>query len=1850
MFYQNKHSRRGLVLLVVLGMLTLFSLLIVTFVVLSSNSKKDSVAINTIQMRVPDHRAISDLAIKQIIRGTTDPSSAIFKHSLLEDISQNFYASDAYGLTIQQSLRGGFRPDPTADAVALFGGTFLKLPLDPALVIGTLNSNTDPYMMSSVPDDAYNGRLITMLGGPLQNQTFRIVRYIGDRGSGDADFSLRNSVIVDISTIEGNVLTSKTQRGTQAKGWNEWASGNLREIAYDWDGGTNYRPYRFLINAAPFSGVGYGLSLNKTWPSSGAPAPNPNYSNLGMRVETGLAATPYLPASLFHNLSSRSIFPLTSDSQLDGWWNGGTNEGYDVPDYRDYFFSYRPMGTTTSQSIIPSFHRPELINHIIETYGSNITADQDTFLRFLQLIDFATARPLSVTVRDGNTQILSINPRFSGGPKPPGGPQSQLQLDLSNPSALPLYLAWLVNGPYDVDNDGDRITDSNWVDLNFPLVTSSDGKMLKILVAPMIEDLDGRLNIQSQGDLSQADAGFVAATSPAFNAAEVAQGTGFGPADISFSHLIGNLPAYYSGTNPFAYRYGKDGAPGQVTNSYGDNDDLDSQFDQREIEDIHFHGARGGAVAMGVPNARRGGFGYGVDLFGNPIVANNTYGGNVPSETRNDPYEAHQRKKAVADTPFFLEDLEKILRAYDSSSQGLPDRFRKLWELSQTNEISRIITTRSNELRHPSIGVPAGTVNSPVSSFPTAEDGRTAGNLLGWIKLLHDERYRNKPAPGIAFDPAIHDPELSYVIARQLFPVEFRRGLKLNLNRPFGDGNDNDGDGIIDDPQEMRATVQNETYPGDAPIPGSYFTGAFVPSRIELGTRQQLAQQLYCLAYLIVPKEYNFPGPTPANATERLERRARALAQWAVNIVDFRDGDSTCTKFPYDPYPFGAPGTPPRPIQWLPSGTNVVWGLEFPELQLSETLAFHDTRAKDTDLDDGPARRMPDDPDRDQYRLPQGSLFMELKTMRTTGNMNDPSLPAVSSALYTISGTGEPQLDLGRLVPAGPFNVGGINYGTQPVWRIGISDITTEVENPFYRLQTQTTTFASDLTLQHTKDPNGNGLAYSATEPVKDFSRIVWFANLDPSSVPYIPNIAIENGPNRHKYVYYNRDSSVRYISGGNYLVVGPRQTTYIGSQNSSATPIRHRPSPQRIVVNPNSVEVYRMDGTLQSLAGVAKPAMGMICATDTLSAAWNDIYVDPSHGMFGVGLNISEPDPVPGAYYRIPTQKLNSNDAGLAPYPGNTWGFDDLKFDSWYDDANPTVSKLPDTPFDTDPARNPVLTALKRPASALETHRTIRSAFLQRIADPEQPYDPVDNPYLTIDWMPIDLTVFNGEDSEPITTRIAFQSRYKNGVDRTSVNISSIKNDFDVAAPEKPSSSGKNQFSYSLSPLRITPTYPGTYLASTVTPYFNYQLGYSSYSTPDERTYSASSLGSLNTGRPIPSPPPPALPEPTKFDAFGPGTNATIDNFDGAPPEMQAGLYWLNRSYSSPLELMIVSGASPGQLNMRSTNIQTSVGAYTPTPADALPSPFGQLTNTFQSLPNMRLSNLASQNPPFSFWQQRFDPGSFLPSNLEDLRYADLPLLFELLETPPPFSDSTTWLRPNMVPTSVLPDLAPPYNTLPTYDNPGKINVNTIPGEAVWKGVELLYLPSSERATVNGNTTWPEVARSRQGYVPASTTILGALSNPNLNPRYPTQFAGAFRNGFQSNIAPEGLRKGSGNAVGLFQQQLDPSFNPTQNPLFNGATPRYANSERQPYVAYQRMMRLPNLVSTQSNIYAVRLTIGYFEFDGETGIGEEYVGSQGTPTRQRSFYIIDRSIPVGVSPGEDLNVDKTILLRRVAE
>ncbi len=1914
-----RHLHSGIILLVVMGMLAVFSLLAISFLVFSGNSRTGSVALERPKQKGTPGPQLADMVVQQVLRGSNDPLSAFRGHSVMGDVYGPNSIAGAFAVPASLGSGGGvvrMYDDGFSPARNL---PFAKVPLSSLAGLAS-------------EDDAYNGRLITFTGGPLVGQTFRVLQYIGNRtDTMDPSYPYRYSVVIDLSTVDVEMLQTNGFVRSAREWLDRWVGTMANEIAFgatDYSDPLTYVGYGFLLNDAPFNGVGYGLEVSGV-----------NVGNLaqGVWVDPANPNGTKIPVGLLHQYNGATLADgTTPDPVSNTWMVGGTNEGFDVADYRDLWLA-RAVG----DSVIPSFHRPEVINFISNLYGDPASLSRAQLIRFLNILDYASARPIGLSTGDAT---VDRNTRFAGRVGT-GNPfrQSMLSMDINNwPNTVEVqkvqaFVAWMIEGPWDVDNNNDGRAESVWTDPNLPLITAADGKLLKVLVAPMIEDLDGRLNVNSHGDWLQSidytpDPMFpndpyqdilggyegvnrgIIDDQYAEGVQYLSQGFGYGPGEISF---LAALPRATFATLAIN-RYGTDGVPGRVGN------DAIGRFWEREVQNPFRHFPLTNAEATaGLPLSRRGQLAVGIDRFGNPLLRNIQIAGAPISETLEDPYELPQRTPAPSDTPYELSELEAVLRRFDSDTALLPSRIRRTLGIDVNDTINSIITTRSAEIRSPVIGAPViRNIETPPGSGTLVATHVVAGNLLGWVQLLYEERYRTaaEQTEGIAVD--------SNNLRRLLLPTEFRKGLRLNLNRPFGDGLDTDNDGQIDEPHELHTTGQTEGYPGDVRFNGEYAYGV-TGSPARLASRQLLARQLYCLAQLLVPRAYDFPGTSTypkASQDEKDILRARILAQWAVNVVDFRDEDAAMTRFEYDVWPWGkgsSGGNPAKFIQWNPywpnaansndpsrlSG-NVVWGMEFPELVLSEAIAFHDKRVNDTDEDDdtGKTTNEPNpaenDNDLDQYRLPQGSTFFEVVGTRTTSTADNQYAPAASSSLYTTDGSGNVVLDLARMsgsVPGVPQP-----YGIQPVWRIGIGA---------HQPQNETSQYQSTASAAI---ENANGLPFSLSDPAQRlvFDRMVWFTSTNPVNV-LVPNLR-NNDPSlpppyrtqppdaSHRIFRYRGGST--FLAGGSYCVIGPRAKTFIGSNDVPTPPVNHEPSPQYIELAPNAVTVYKMDDTVAtslSSNSAIKPAVGMIVAADPPNASWNPNF------PLGVGLNISEPVPTLSDYYspRPPVQ-LNSMDSGDPGYP-NIPGFADLPPDSWKDFATtPSAKSFPDEPFDTQNGtpirdahgRSPFLEPDSMGGFTGRGETTIsefNAAFLQRLADPDFPYDPINNPYITIDWLPIDLTVFNGEDSD-LGGSIQFQSRYKDG--RQVVNAN---------AAESAQSTGMTFLTYSTAALAPTPAYMGTYGGKGDTPYFRYQMG-GNYAHPWVANATSQSLGYLNEGKYLSGLPGANPADPTFYDAYGPAEDVAVNSLDGGPKATLASIFWFNRPFATAGELMIVPYASPGQLNqlMRTVSVDGSK-VYVPdwgAGPGRLASPFGCALDFFGK------TDVKNTKDGSAFWMK----AETVTPSIE----SDLSLLMELVETPSPFSDagriippreivnvdaSTPNIRPALPgnPYFLMGNYLPPGNDLSSFVHSGKININTIHDAHVWEGIEWNYYRGTDRSMPNGKSNWEALNSARRGYVPSTANAFfsGFSASPlirTLHPGYPTQYAGAFRSGFLANIAPDlpnvapspafgtfGLRGARSDAVTLYRPRPDIGPNQPGEPLFltgnvidrsqvvggqsivigadrdpadtntrlfrNSSTNqtvllgKYQQADRQNYIALQRMMRLPNLVSQQSNVLSVRLTIGFFEYDPVHGLGPEHVGTSGETKRHRAFYVIDRSIPVGYRTGEDLNTEKTILLRR---
>ncbi len=640
----------------------------------------------------------------------------------------------------------------------------------------------------------------------------------------------------------------------------------------------------------------------------------------------------------------------------------------------------------------------------------------------------------------------------------------------------------------------------------------------------------------------------------------------------------------------------------------------------------------------------------------------------------------------------------------------------------------------------------------------------------------------------------------------------------------------------------------------------------------------------------------------------------------------------------------------------------------------------------------------------------------------------------------------------------------------------------------------------SNITYQLPTDPtnsNLNGLRYdpaSTTTPTID--RILWFTSL--ANVADIPTAAVGLPPaippaERAAHVFGDVDpAGATAIQGGQYLVVGSRQTTYFGSQLNSGPTHTNLPNDHRIVLE----NVASTSGTLPAPAvswanvytganeRVAKRAISMrdsVSMVAVTNAPWTSggtTRLSPT-----VGISVSEPIPTPGSYYATPTQLVNSSNTTAAPNGAPGFGAAGEFKDGYHDySATPPAGQtpLPDTPFDADPAtpiglhyaptHPPVgSSGVAAPGTQLDWC----TAYLQRLADPERPWHAVLNPYITVDWMPIDLTVFSGEETISGGT-YQFGSRQKNGATTASARGStflSYSNDAPVATTAITGST--SYFTHELAIDNAT-----NVLASrpqVQRPTTNASAATSNFVT----------LGYLNS--------------PYLLLNESPGNSASVaPNYVGSPSTAPLNLTWFNRPFTSAYELMLVPLCSPGQL-MQEFNPPPTSGTFATGNQYAANS-----LNLFTHLPN--------------FFQPRDATNNFAASTM-----------FELMTTPSPWSDADSLIPPSELASvtpapanartfEVLRPFVPPYNRVSNMVERGRLNINTVSEESAWQGVEWNYMIPSGRAAIGSTSYWANLLQSRRIYTPTGGHVGG---NSHLHPGYPTEFPGVFKSQFSVGMVP---------------------------------------------------------------------------------------------------------------------------------
>ena len=600
-----RRHRRGVLLLVVLSLLVLFLLAGLSFVIVAGQYRRGTIAVSKIERSETSPRKLMELAAIQILNPPDPSDPSALPNSAL---TGHGLLEDMYG-------RDGFVGQVSA--------------VSPTTDISVKDFVTIQYTFASTtqPPNAtyYNGCVMTMTSGRLAGQSSRIVDY---NWSG--------------STITMTVAAFSGQRPLPGE--------------------------TFVVNGRAFNGTGSGYM-----PTTGNLDLQYDYTQ-DMLGDAELALLPRRATALADGNNDGDGLINLPDTAV---FNGGSDEDYDAVDEQNMLLAQvvAAAGISTppipngGELIIPSLHRPALLNY---WHGRLLTAGVANGLMEPNPATISLLR--DVCLRPNRFD----HPQFTG---------SNRWLSAEVPNDV--YLRRLIQGTedadfdgladdingdgspdqistWDVDNDGDGLADSIWVDLGFPVNTTSDGRSFKPLFAILCVDLDGRVNLNTagswqdftldtSGQMDQLTAGAVFPTTSSGPFGPSPYGQGAGPAEINPFPVFVNINDHEF---VLSQRY----------KSFAASDFLPGITARSDLADTlllpsGFAWPRAGQVGsafdvLGVDATA-------VDHAGRPVstLVFGTYG--QVTQVVDHPYEQNVVDPNGRDAMYSLADLEPMLRPYD---------------------------------------------------------------------------------------------------------------------------------------------------------------------------------------------------------------------------------------------------------------------------------------------------------------------------------------------------------------------------------------------------------------------------------------------------------------------------------------------------------------------------------------------------------------------------------------------------------------------------------------------------------------------------------------------------------------------------------------------------------------------------------------------------------------------------------------------------------------------------------------------------------------------------------------------------------------------------------------------------------------------------------------------------------------------------------------------------------------------------------------------------------------------------------------------------------------------------------
>jgi hypothetical protein len=600
-----------------------------------------------------------------------------------------------------------------------------------------------------------------------------------------------------------------------------------------------------LNNTTPFNGIG---RLHNTQ----------SFGSLGNVDEYNLINYKQFPADGFLRDPER---PGTRTASGKANWLGGFNAPYTYPDANNMFLATVDSSGNVLQ---PSYHRQGIFGTLYNT-GS-----------------------------------------------PTGNPYDNPNWGLVSSNAIGKYLTLRPrpvdnNGfPYPEDVGGDVKNlvgnpggnDSIWVDGGSPVRTAANGKTFKVMFAPLIVEMDSRLNLTAHGNVLGG-----ATPTPTH-----LSNTGWGPWSVNLGLALknysgaafaaadtewGNLFTGVASPSTFG-RYGNDGVPGNSAAPYigggfpipATAAGLFPTLSGHAYSRINFDDGMAGGTAPLITRTPLGGpfspltsTGY----FPTFLSAYTTTA--TPTPLTNHPFAYNSMSNTGDDHSLSVSSMEALLRFNDTTSSSLTGDLPNLCPtlFGQTSPRPRnMVTTRGFDIDAPGI--------SP------ALTSRTGSYLLSTGALRPSATTVGFPNPPTSIGSLANNPNTDFTAGdgRMNFQVSNAMSIlskRLDLNRPLPDY-PTPAAGVMSssDPKFLAAQQARQDFARDIFDRLRLVTGADDPASVTPGSQQKDA--------------------------------LRWLAQLSANIVDFIDNDDIMT-----------------PFNWNP-GTlaDTVYGTEQPRLLINEVL------------------------------------------------------------------------------------------------------------------------------------------------------------------------------------------------------------------------------------------------------------------------------------------------------------------------------------------------------------------------------------------------------------------------------------------------------------------------------------------------------------------------------------------------------------------------------------------------------------------------------------------------------------------------------------------------------------------------------------------------------------------------------------------------------------------------------------------------------------------------------------------------------------------------------------------------